>query len=76
MAGEIREGFKFTMADGSVKGLGVDDDGNLYWDKKPVEIKQRISFGWIVNSAAVVAALATAVQAVIDVLQFYGVSAP
>lgn len=70
MAGKIREGFRFQMDDGTMKGLGVDDDGILYWDGKPVEIKKKISFGWLVNSAAVVAALATCVQAAVAVMTY------
>ena len=68
---EIHEGFRFKMKDGTVKGIGVDDDGNLYWDKKPIELKQRLTFSRWVNAAAVVAALASAVQAVMAVLTYF-----
>ncbi|WP_447902660.1 hypothetical protein [Stenotrophomonas pavanii] len=67
---EINEGFRFRMKDGSVKGIGVDEDGNLYWDKKPIELKQRLTFSRWVNAAAILAAIATAVQAVVAVLAY------
>ncbi|MGG6341675.1 hypothetical protein ACQ5SA_00340 [Stenotrophomonas indicatrix] len=67
---KIHEGFQFTMKDGELKGIGVDEDGNLYWDKKPIELKQRLTFSRWVNAAAVLAALATAVQAVMAVLTY------
>ncbi|WP_312738836.1 hypothetical protein [Stenotrophomonas sp.] len=67
---EIIEGFRFQMKDGSVKGIGVDEEGNLYWDKKPIELKQRLTFSRWVNAAAILAAIATAVQAVVAVLTY------
>ncbi|MDH1232085.1 hypothetical protein N5C18_10805 [Stenotrophomonas sp. GD03930] len=67
---EINEAFRFQMKDGTIKGLGVDSDGNLYWDKKPIELKQRLTFSWWVNAAAILAAIATAVQAVVAVLAY------
>lgn len=67
---EIIEGFRFQMKDGSVKGIGVDEEGNLYWDKKPIELKQRLTFSRWVNAAAILAAIATAVQAVVAVLAY------
>lgn len=68
---EIIEGFRFQMKDGSVKGIGVDEEGNLYWDKKPIELKQRLTFSRWVNAAAVLAALATAAQAVMAVVTYF-----
>lgn len=68
---KIIEGFRFQMPDGSVKGIGVDEEGNLYWDKKPIELKQRLTFSRWVNAAAVLAAVATAVQAAVAVLEYF-----
>lgn len=68
---EIRDGFAFTFKDGSVRALGVDKQGNLYWDGKPIVTKSRLRLSWPVNAAAIVAALATAVQAVFAVLTYW-----
>lgn len=67
---EIIEGYRFTFKDGSKKGLGVDQAGNLYWDKKPIQLKQTVRLSNWVNSAAILAALATATQAVVAVLEY------
>lgn len=59
-----------SISIGETDGLGVDANGRLYWNGKPVEIiGQRLDLTWpqlivaiVVAVATVVAALATSVQ--------------
>jgi len=54
--------------------LGVSDDGTLYWDGRPVEVRRSFSLTWwqtvgaaLVTIAAVVSAAAAVVSAWADV---------
>lgn len=67
---EIQEGFGFVFKDGTRRWIGADKNGNLYWDGRPIQLKQKITLSWWVNFSAVVAALATAAQAVVAVLEY------
>lgn len=67
---KIYEGYRFTLDDGTKKGIGVDEEGNLYWDRKRIVTQGHVRLSWPVNAAAIVAALATAVQAAVAVLEY------
>jgi hypothetical protein len=49
---------------GEADGLGIDDNGRLHWDGKPVEIVgQRLDLTWTQTIIAVLVAIFTAVAA-------------
>jgi len=48
--------------------LGVDEKGKLYWQSRPVVTEQKVTLEWWVNVAVVAAAVATVVQASVDVM--------
>ena len=59
-----------TLGINEVDLLGIDAEGTLYWNGKPVVVRRSLdltrgqaALGWIVGIAAVVAALAAVVQA-------------
>lgn len=43
--------------------LGVDDDNNLYWDGKQIEIKKRVILSVWQNIGTVIVVIATAIMA-------------
>ena len=50
-----------TIAD--TANLGIDEDGKLYWKGAPVKTESAIKLSFLVNSAVIITALATSVQA-------------
>ena len=46
---------------GGISLLGIDDQNQLYWDGKPVEIKRRLKLSWLQFFAAAIVGLATVV---------------
>jgi len=42
----------------SMARLGVSDDGLLYWDGKPIELRQRLALTWWQKIVALLTALA------------------
>lgn len=68
------EGVRPISMDG-MGHLGVGDDGTLFWDGKPVEVRRSVTLTWwqrlgavLVAGSAVVAAAAAAVSAYVDVV--------
>jgi len=58
--------------DNNVEGeLGIDDDGNLYWNNKLVITKKTISLEWWVNISIIIASLSTLAMAVYMALEFH-----
>jgi hypothetical protein len=58
----------FTHGNGE---LGIDDDANLYWNKKRVITKGKITLNWWVNLSIIIASISTLVMATYAVLEFY-----
>jgi hypothetical protein len=55
---------------GEADGLGIDRDGRLYWNGKPVEIiGQRLDLTWTQGIVAIVVAILTLVIAAATVVQ-------
>jgi hypothetical protein len=71
MAKLAEGGFGFLMSDGSTKKLQVDEDGRLYFDGKPVEIKNKVSLTWWVNIAAILAAAGALAQGTMAVIAYF-----
>jgi hypothetical protein len=44
-------------------GFGIDDDGRLHWDGKPVEVGRRIDLNWTQTVIAISLAIFTSVAA-------------
>lgn len=59
-----------TRADGGETLIQADDDGNLYVNGKQVVMKSVVRLDPLLNSVAVAAGLATAVQAIVAVLAY------
>ncbi len=60
---------------GETKGvLGIDDDGNLYWNSEPVVTEKKISLKWWVNLAAIIGAFSTLAIAVFTALTYFSQS--
>ena len=49
--------------------LSIDDDGRLYWDGKPVEVRRRLAMSPVQIAAAIVVAVFIAVGAIGSALQ-------
>ena len=59
----------------SLKGLdllGVDSDGKFYWDGKLLETRSHFRLTKVQATFAILAALATIIMAVVDLLRFIG----
>lgn len=52
--------------------LGIDEENNLYWDKKPLVTEEKITLQKWVNFAIVIGAGSTLILAIIEVLKFFG----
>ena len=60
---------------GETKGvLGIDDDGNLYWNSEPVVTEKKISLKWWVNLAAIIGAFSKLAIAVFTALTYFSQS--
>ena len=62
------------VTDAEVGVLGTDRAGALYFDGKPVFVRKKITFTWVQGIFAILAALATAIVAVVEVLTFLGLN--
>ena len=54
--------------------LGIDENGKLYWNKKEILTKQKITLQWWVNISIIVAAVSTLALAVLALLQLLNCS--
>lgn len=63
--------FTHTTDDGTKGELGIDDNGKLYWNKKLVITKSKISLKWWVNVSIIIASLSTLLMAIYAVLSFH-----
>ena len=69
MTTEIEEIFSTDMADGKSGSLGIDREGNLYWNGKQSVTKQRVSLARWINVAIIVGAFSTFILAFVGVVQ-------
>jgi len=72
MASEIQTIFTQDI-DGSDKigTLGIDKDGNLYWNEKRVVTEQVVKLQWWVNLSIIAGGLSTAVIAIFTCLLYF-----
>ena len=72
MASEIQTIF-IQDIDGSDKSgtLGIDKDGNLYWNEKRVVTEQVIKLRWWVNFSIIAGGLSTAFIAIFTILLYF-----
>lgn len=61
----------FLSKNGKKGNLEIDDNGNLYWNKKPVITKSKVTLKWWVDCAVIIGALSTLVIAIYTALIFY-----
>lgn len=54
--------------------LGIDEENNLYWDRKPLVTEEKITLQKWVNFAIVIGAVSTLCLAIIETLRFLGYS--
>ena len=57
-----------------LKRLGIDARNNLYWDGKPIVTRQHVRLAWFPGTMAFIAAMSTAIIAVVTVAEFFDVS--
>ncbi|MCE8031914.1 hypothetical protein EKK97_10925 [Billgrantia tianxiuensis] len=50
--------------------FGIDDDGQLYWNGKPVVTEKKVKLQWWVNCSAIAAAASTVIMAIVSVVDF------
>lgn len=62
----------FTYGSGE---LGIDEDWNLYWNKKRVITKGKVTLQWWVNVAIICASASTLALAIFAALELLGYSA-
>ncbi len=61
-----------TITQDELDNFQVDEWNRLYWRQKPVLLEQRVSLGWMINTAVIVGGFSTLVLAVLGLLQFVG----
>ncbi len=65
--------FSHSTANGGSGELGVDKNGNLYWNNKKVITEKKVSLNWAINAAIIAGGISTVVIALITALQALGV---
>ncbi|MDQ5902090.1 MAG: hypothetical protein QG606_306 [Patescibacteria group bacterium] len=63
--------FTHKSDSGAEGALGIDSEGKLYWNGRPVATQSRVTLDWWVNIAAIVASASTFVMALYTVLDHY-----
>ena len=53
-----------------IDGFGVDDENQLYWHEKPIEIKKRISFTFWQSLGAIITVVSAFSMAIFDAIRF------
>lgn len=72
MPPNIEEIFNYTTEDGGKEGvLGIDTEGQLYWNGHQVITEQKLTLNWWVNLSAVVTGFSTAAIAVFTALMYF-----
>lgn len=67
----IEEIFNHDSKSGSKGSLGIDENGQLYWNGKAVVTEQQVKLAWWVNCAIILGGLATLVIAVFEALTYF-----
>ena len=68
---DIEEIWEYTSDDGTSGKLGIDGEGRLYWNGKPVMTEQKVSLqGWV-NISIIVASFSTFLIAIMAVLDYF-----
>lgn len=52
-----------------IEKLGLDENNQLYWDGKPIVIKQRIILGWWVYLAIIIVTFSALGSFIIELLE-------
>jgi len=65
---EIYTLFGASSDNGKGGDFGVDDDGKLYWNGKPIVTEKKIKLQWWVNLSAIIAAISSVVMAVTSII--------
>lgn len=68
----IEEIFHYTSDSGVEGSLGIDMNGHLYWNEKPVVTEQRVKLAWWVNVAIVIGGFSTLAIAIFTALSYLG----
>ena len=68
---KIEEIFTYDSESGSKGALGIDENGQMYWNGKAVVTEQRVKLAWWVNLAVIVGGFATLVIAVFTALMYF-----
>jgi len=71
MPQEITSIFSHTTGEGATGDLGIDKDGNLYWNQKKVVTQQRLTLGRWVNISIVAGGLSTIVIALVSIWEAF-----
>jgi hypothetical protein len=59
-------------ADSGIEGeLGIDESGRLYWNKKLVITKSKITLDWWVNLSVILASISTVIMAAYAIASYY-----
>ncbi len=66
--------FTINMDNGTEAELGIDDERNLYWNKKAVVTKQKVKLRWWVNCGIIVASFSTLAIAIVTLLHYFHIS--
>lgn len=72
MKTKIHTIFTQDLDNGNQGEHGIDDESNLYWNKKQIVTEQKIKLQWWVNISIIFASLSTVTLAVFTVLQYFG----
>ncbi len=59
------------MDNGAEAELGINDERNLYWNKKAIVTKQIVELQWWVNLSIIVASFSTLVIAIVTLLHYF-----
>ncbi len=66
--------FTHSLDNGTEAELGIDDEGNLYWNKRAVVTKQKVKLRWWVNLSIIVASFSTLAIAIVTLLHYFHIS--
>ena len=66
--------FTQKLDNGKEGELGIDDEANLYWNKKAIVTEQKVKLRWWVNVSILLASVSTFAIALLTAFQFFGFS--
>lgn len=62
--------FDHTSASGSNGELGIDENGNLYWNNKPVTTEKKVKLEFWVNISIIATAIATICMMLVAIAEY------